>query len=296
MHEGNSGMMTRRTFQAGMLLVASGAQLASAAAQETVVRGLDHITLAVTDLEGAKASFAALGFALKPGRPHDNGLRNAHAKFPDGTEIELITALAATDALASDYYNWLKDGDGPAFLGFYAPGFGALIERLSRLGLGLNRIGGIGTFSEPVALRRLFFGHRQNSPTDRPEHFAHANTAFSLSGIWLAGATAEQRLLTNLGAVPLNAPTCGPLGTGSAAFSLPEAEIVFLPESAQIVSGRAIVGVTVSVKSIQRVESVLTTNQIRHDRVAGCDRPSLWVGPTAAHGMWLEFRQPSGAG
>lgn len=289
-------MMTRRTFQAAMLSVASGAQLASAVAQESVVLGLDHIILAVADLEGAKADFSALGFALKPGRPHSNGLRNAHAKFPDGTEIELITAPAATDALASEYYNWLKDGDGPAFFGFYAPSFGALIDRLSRLGLLLNRKGGLGTFSEPVALRRLFFGRRQHSPTDRPEHFAHANTAFSLAGIWLAGATAEQRLLANLGALPLNEPPCGPLGTGSAAVSLPEAEIVFLPESAQLVAGRGIVGATVTVKSIHTVESVLTTNRIRHDRVAGCGRQSLWVGPTAAHGMWLEFRQPSGAG
>jgi hypothetical protein len=184
--EDNSGMMTRRTFQAGMLSVASGAQLASAAAHESVVLGLDHIILAVADLEGAKADFAALGFALKPGRPHNNGLRNAHAKFPDGTEIELITAPAATDALASDYYNWLKDGDGPAFLGFYAPSFGTLIDRLSRLGLRLNSKGGIGTVSEPGALRRLFFGRRQHSPTDRPEHFALPTPPPGLQGFgWL---------------------------------------------------------------------------------------------------------------
>jgi len=65
---------------------------AGPAAPEPVVRGLDHVPLAVKDLEQAKADFEALGFALKPGRPHDNGLRNAHVKFPDGTEIELITA------------------------------------------------------------------------------------------------------------------------------------------------------------------------------------------------------------
>jgi hypothetical protein len=77
---------------------------------------------------------------------------------------------------------------------------------------------------------------------------------------------------------------------------LPEAEIVLLPESAQLTSGRAIVGATVTVKSIHAVEGVLATNRIRHDRVAGCGRHSLWVGPTAAHGMWLEFRQQSAAG
>jgi len=61
-------------------------------AAQPQVQGLDHIPIAVRDLDRAKADFEALGFVLKPGRLHTNGLRNAHAKFADGTELELITA------------------------------------------------------------------------------------------------------------------------------------------------------------------------------------------------------------
>jgi hypothetical protein len=64
-------------------------------------------------------------------------------KFPNGTEIELITAPAALDALTTEYFNWLQAGDGPAFLGIYAPDFGALIKRLSTFGLALNSKGGL---------------------------------------------------------------------------------------------------------------------------------------------------------
>jgi catechol 2,3-dioxygenase-like lactoylglutathione lyase family enzyme len=272
-----------------ILLLALATAVATPAAAETVVRGLDHIPLAVRDLDASKADFEALGFVLKPGRPHANGLRNAHVKFPDGTEIELITAPAATDALTSEYHTWLKDGDGPAFLGLYAPDLGALIERISRLGLTLDRNGDLGTFSEPVALKRLFFANRQRSPTDRTEHFAHANTAFSLAGVWLAGAAAEQRLLPSLGAAPIEEPPCGPLGPSSAAFSLSEGEIVFLPATAQLAPGRSIIGATVAVKSIDTLRSILNGNRIRHARAADCARDSLWVGPV--HGLWLEFRQ-----
>jgi hypothetical protein len=66
-------------------------------------RGLDHIPIAVADLERAAERYRALGFALKPGRPHENGIRNEHAKFTDGTELELITAPAARDELTSTY-------------------------------------------------------------------------------------------------------------------------------------------------------------------------------------------------
>jgi Glyoxalase-like domain len=273
-----------------ILALALAMAAAGPAAPEPVVRGLDHVPLAVKDLEQAKADFEALGFALKPGRPHDNGLRNAHVKFPDGTEIELITALAATDALASEYHGWLKDGDGPAFLGLYVADFAILIERLSRLGLALHRQGDLGTLSEP-ALRRLFFARRQRSPTDRPEHFAHANTAFSLAGVWLAGAEAEQRLLAMLDAAPIEVPPCGPFGSASAALSLSTSEIAFLPATARLASGRSIVGVTVTVKSLEAARSILTGNRIAYNRVTGCARDSLWVGPATAHGLWLEFRQ-----
>ena len=65
------------------------------------IDGLEHVNIAVADLEAASARYRDLGFSLKPGTPHTSGIRNEHAKFPDGTELELITAPAATDALTA---------------------------------------------------------------------------------------------------------------------------------------------------------------------------------------------------
>ena len=38
----------------------------------SLVTGLDHIIILVNDLEAAAGRYRAMGFALKPGRPHDN--------------------------------------------------------------------------------------------------------------------------------------------------------------------------------------------------------------------------------
>jgi hypothetical protein len=152
--------------------------------------------------------------------------------------------------------------------------------------------GGLGTFTEPADLRRLFFARRQHSPTDRPEHFAHANTAFSLAGVWLAGAASEQRLLPTLGATPIGDPPCGPIGSVSAAFSLSEGEIMFLPAAAQLTPGRSIIGATVTVRSVAIARSILAGNRVPYIQVAGCARDSIWVGPKDSHGLWLELRQP----
>ena len=73
--------------------------LPSAEGRNTAL-GLDHIPVAVRDLERAAATFRRLGFALKPGRPHANGIRNVHVKFPDGSGIELLTAPRPQDELS----------------------------------------------------------------------------------------------------------------------------------------------------------------------------------------------------
>ena len=91
-----------------------------------LIRGLDHIPLGVADLEGAAANFGKLGFLIKPGRPHGNGLHNQHIKFPNGEGIELMTVRDPTDSLAREYDAWLKGGDGPAFWSIYSADLAAM--------------------------------------------------------------------------------------------------------------------------------------------------------------------------
>jgi hypothetical protein len=236
---------------------------ASASAQQRVL-GLDHIPVVVKDLARAKADFEKLGFVLKPGHPHDNGLRNEHVKFADGTEIELITATAATDALSAQYVDWLRDGDGPVSLGLYRPG------------------------APPAPPPGVFFAGRQRSPTDLPAHFDHPNGAVTLSGVWLAGSPAERKISGLPGAKLVQTPFCAPFGFGSKTVQFKEGEVLLLPESAQIVRGRPIVAATVTVNNLTTLQGVFAATKTRSRQAVGCARKSLWV---ETHGLWLEFRE-----
>jgi Glyoxalase-like domain len=62
------------------------------------------------DLRSAVAQFRAMGFTIKPGRPHQNGIENVSIKFADGSYVELITAHNGTDSLAKQYAEMLKTG------------------------------------------------------------------------------------------------------------------------------------------------------------------------------------------
>ena len=92
-------------------LAAAVAAAVGLAGSPPAVTGLDHIPIAVRDLDRAAADYRALGFALKPGRPHDDGITNQHVKFPNGTELELITAAEARDELTATYLKHLAAGE-----------------------------------------------------------------------------------------------------------------------------------------------------------------------------------------
>jgi catechol 2,3-dioxygenase-like lactoylglutathione lyase family enzyme len=261
-----------------------------------VLTGLDHVPIAVNDLSRAAEDYRALGFALKPGRPHDDGIQNQHVKFTDGTELELITAPAARDALTTTYRRHLDEGDGPAFLALFAPDMGAADDRLSALKIPHARSGGAIDFPSEGGLGYVFLSGRNKSPTDLPEHFAHANTAESLIAVWLASddLSHERRLLAGLGATVVDAEVRVPAVTRAAVARLQEGEVRLLPASHQLVAGRRIVGATLRVGNVETARAILGRGL---PVVASPSGRSVFVPPSRAHGIWLEFlervRRPS---
>ncbi len=263
----------------------------SAAAPAALVQGMDHMPLAVRNLDQARSDFEKLGFVLKPGRHHDDGIRNAHVKFADGTEIELITAAAPTDALAAEYADFLKSGDGPAFWSLYSADLDRLTSRLAALGLTPHNDGDVVTFSQAALPHRLFFADRARSPTDKPAYFIHPNTAYRLAGVWLAGAAPEASLMQTLGAIRTGGPVCAPFAARGVSLSLPEATVVFVSNTAALPSPRSLIGATVMVRNLNTARAVLRQNHVALLETTGCGFASLWIRPQDAHNAWLELRQ-----
>ena len=263
-------------------------------AEPPLVLGLDHIPLAVTDLAAASERYRQLGFTLKPGRPHENGIRNQHVKFADGTAIELITAGEARDALTAEYLRHLAGGDGPAFVSFFAPEMNRVAGQFDAEGRAYRRSGGLLDFPEGDDLRYIFFGQGNTSPTDRPEHFRHANGADALIGVWIASddLAAERTLLGGLGVVMQDEDVQVPDAVRAPVARLPRGEVVLLPGARQRVPGRPIVGATLRVRDLTLLQRALAKGTWRLPPVVHTTHhASVFVPPDLAHGLWLEFRQ-----
>ncbi len=257
-----------------------------ARAQPPLIVGMDHIPIVVSDLEIAVADFHRMGFAIKPGRPHSDGIRNAHVKFPDGTELELITAPQSADALTSEYRAKLATGEGAVYFGLYAPDHTSLLTKLKELGTSVRQDGGLLTFPAADPLHPLFFALGEKSPTDRPEHFAHSNTGIRLSGLWVRRIPQLLSLMRNLGFAPRKISPCGPIKGEVQAVRLPEGNLYLVRNwPANVAAAR------IEVRSLATAQDVLRKNGLTPLSYPACDRPAIWLPPRAAHGVWLQFVQ-----
>jgi catechol 2,3-dioxygenase-like lactoylglutathione lyase family enzyme len=261
----------------------------SASPREPARIGLDHIPVAVRDLDAASATYRALGFALKPGRPHANGIRNAHVKFPDGAGIELLTVPAAVDPLSTKYVDMIRAGEGPAFLSFHARDTAALHGALRAGGYPFSDAGGL-TDLQSAELGFLFWIQDNRSPTDRPEHFAHPNGATALGAVWIAtdDGDALARLLVRLGGRQERRRVSAPGAADATVVTLAEGKVIILPSSHRLLPGRPIIGASFRVADLATVRRALAAGGIAPWTEPG-SAERVVVEPSKAHGLWLEF-------
>jgi hypothetical protein len=233
-------------------------------AQSKPVLGIDSVSVIVKDLERTRADFRALGFSTQFGSLRANGVRNEFIRFPDGSEIQLISPTAALDQSSGEYLSWLDQGDGPIAFGLFRPG------------------------ARPSPADRMFFGERAAKGPGSFEPIPHLNGAIGLSGIWLAGGAAEPRIAGFPGGRVIGSAFCTPIGSASKAVQFKEGFVVLMPRSAQLIADRPVVAITVAVEKLVLTQGFLDGARVRFRQEAGCGRPSLWV---ETHGLWLEFRE-----
>ncbi len=258
------------------------------------IKGFDHIPIAVENLERSTDLFKKLGFTLKQGRFHSNGIRNQHIKFSNGTELELITSHNRNDALSTEYENFISEGEGPAFVGLFTDDFEALNNQLQKNNIKYELEGKMLTFPIYNELHSLFFGTRSPSPTDKPEYFIHRNTAFSLVGTWIASEN-ENKWITFLSALNIKfeqRASCSPLFKQYKSAILPQGEINFFSVEVQQTKNHPIMGVIVEVHEIEKLVEILETENINFTKNFNSkNSKSVVISPNTTSGFWLEFRQ-----
>ena len=104
-----------------------------------MLRGIDHIVIAVRDRAAASADYEALGFTVTPGGEHTGGAtHNALISFSDGSYFELI-AFREPD-LPQQHKWWAKfaKGEGTVDFALRADDVAAEADRLRDTGIAID--------------------------------------------------------------------------------------------------------------------------------------------------------------
>lgn len=239
--------------------------------QQCTPAEIDHVPIAVRSLEEAERTYQRLGFRLKPGRSHANGLRNSFAKLPRGDYLELISPESgATDEQTQRYVDQLVVGEGGSWLALKVDSLHRAAADLEAAGLPirLERYGSAFVtldFSAP-RLRWIFLIEYLTPVEDLAELLAHPNTATGIETVWLA-----EHHHSSL--QELSPPLC---------FS----RIGVAPAS----SGAATIrGLTLRVRSVDAAREVLRTGRLDLPIREDARGRSVLVPASEAHGTWIEF-------
>ncbi len=111
------------------------------------ITGIDHVVIAVNDLDRAQAAYRRLGFTLSPRAMHSAAMGTAnHTIMLEHDYFELLSVLTPTDRNAR-WREALADGEG--VVGLAAATSGALAAHTAWLQAGLSP-GDVVAFSRPV--------------------------------------------------------------------------------------------------------------------------------------------------
>ena len=196
---------------------------------------IDHVIAVVADLDSTVIAFEELGFTVKKGRLHDNGLLNAHIKFKNNTSFELMSIKGEpTRELAREYTELLKSGEGGVFLAITGINIEALADKLNDLGIRYNIIPGTSwdylTFMSKSGLAHIFFIDYHIKTIDSKEIMTHENSAKGIEAVWIEGDEKVKRLLESLGLKPVRIKSDIRFGAGQG-YLAGSGSIIVLPRN-----------------------------------------------------------------
>lgn len=179
--------------------------------------GLDHLVLAVADLDQARTRYQAMGFTMTPKAQHPFGTGNSNIQL-QGCFLEVLTVMAPQDipehgkntfSFAAHNRDFLAKGDGFSMLVLESGDARADQQRFAAAGLktydpfDFSRkaqlpsgeevtVGfSLAFATDPLSPENSFFTCQQHAPEHfwKPDYQAHANTAHTITDACIVSPT-----------------------------------------------------------------------------------------------------------
>ncbi|NNE25073.1 MAG: VOC family protein [Rhizobiales bacterium] len=181
--------------------------------------GLDHLVLAVAELDRARARYQAMGFTMTPKAQHPFGTGNSNIQL-QGCFLEVLTVIAPKDipehgpdtfSFAAHNRDFLAKGEGLSMLVLESADARADQHRFAASGLKTYQpfdfsrkatlpsgdevtVGfSLAFATDPLSPANAFFTCQQHAPEHfwKPDYQRHANTAHTITDVCIVSAAPD---------------------------------------------------------------------------------------------------------
>ena len=160
---------------------------------------LDHVIIGSKDLKETARFFSEiLGFTLKRGTEHSNGISNSFIEFENGSEIEIIEVKDPKDSLSEHYNKQIQKGG-------YGLNFAVRVENIDTLYRHFKDLN--SKYSEMTSKKDFTVLSANNSEPNLPLFFIqhnrklfntkiqHENGSLGIHSVWIGTNNLEQDIM-----------------------------------------------------------------------------------------------------
>jgi len=251
---------------------------------------LDHIIIGTKKFNESKLLFEKLGFSIKGGKQHKNGIKNFFVEFSDSSEIEIISIHSPNDPLATFYKSFLDNEQ----YGFQFALRTKNIKELARsfhivksnfTEISENKIYTTLSQKNLNQVLPLFFieyiqGH-SDSFTDR------SNNMEGLSSVWLSTKDIRKSIhqYSDFGFSLVDTVTVADIKSKTALLKNDNFELILIESKNYDISGT-----TIKITKIKELQKHLAKNLDIDIEIKNSKRGrSIYLSPLITKSIWIEF-------
>ena len=151
---------------------------------------VDHVIYVTENLDSTINRIQEIGFTIKKGRQHSNGILNARIKFENNSSLEFITINGTPkDDLAKEYQELITQKEGRVYIALTGIKLNLLSAKLQKseiqhsieVGKNWNYL----TFPKGSNLALFFFIEYHTNFKSRPSLYKHKNGVTQINTIYL---------------------------------------------------------------------------------------------------------------
>lgn len=252
---------------------------------------LDHIIIGTNDFQKSIFFFnEKLGFSIKNGRTHKNGITNFFVEFEDSSEIEFISVENNAYKLTKSYSNLLKNNNFAFQVAIRTNKLKKLKESFNILSNEFtkydeNNVYSTLSNSEINQSLPLFF--IEYNKDNRPTNFVHKNNTTGISAIWFKtkNIRTSVRDYIDLGFDVIDTIKVGDYKTKTVLLKNNNFEIILIQSSEFAISG-----LSIKTKNIDNLRTSINEKLNLSLKLNSNKRgKSISLNPTITNSIWFEF-------